>query len=58
MRDYLPDTLPSAFDTPMFWDDHDLQELQGTAVVGRSSHFPPFVCQTNTFGRQNRESRR
>ncbi|CDO69162.1 hypothetical protein BN946_scf185042.g64 [Trametes cinnabarina] len=27
--------LPSKFDTPMFWGEEDLQELQGTAVVGK-----------------------
>ena len=26
--------LPKKFDTPMFWDDDDLAELKGTAVVG------------------------
>ena len=29
--------LPSHFDTPMFWNDEDLQELQGTSVVGLCS---------------------
>ncbi|GBE80467.1 SET domain-containing protein [Sparassis crispa] len=28
-------SLPTAFDTPMFWNDGDLQELQGTAVVDK-----------------------
>ncbi|KAI0358637.1 SET domain-containing protein [Trametes cingulata] len=27
--------LPNAFDTPMFWGEDDLQELQGTAVVDK-----------------------
>ncbi|KAF8967820.1 hypothetical protein BDZ97DRAFT_1801404, partial [Flammula alnicola] len=27
------DILPSTFDTPMFWNDVDLAELQGTSVV-------------------------
>ncbi|KAE9389886.1 SET domain-containing protein, partial [Gymnopus androsaceus JB14] len=26
-------TLPTAFDTPMFWNDNDLKELEGTSVV-------------------------
>ncbi|KAF5380227.1 hypothetical protein D9757_008220 [Collybiopsis confluens] len=26
-------TLPTTFDTPMFWDDSDLKELGGTSVV-------------------------
>ncbi|KIK69268.1 hypothetical protein GYMLUDRAFT_214349 [Collybiopsis luxurians FD-317 M1] len=26
-------TLPISFDTPMFWDDSDLKELEGTSVV-------------------------
>ena len=30
--------LPDHFDTPMFWDKDDLDELQGTAVVGLSSN--------------------
>lgn len=29
-------TLPTAFDTPMFWSAEELEELQGTAVVCRS----------------------
>lgn len=29
-------TLPTTFDTPMFWSAEELEELQGTAVVGRS----------------------
>ncbi|CCL99660.1 uncharacterized protein FIBRA_01680 [Fibroporia radiculosa] len=28
-------SLPSSFDTPMFWNSADLQELQGTAVVDK-----------------------
>ena len=28
-------TLPTTFDTPMFWSAEELEELQGTAVVGR-----------------------
>ncbi|KAG2112090.1 hypothetical protein DEU56DRAFT_843138 [Suillus clintonianus] len=28
-------SLPTQFDTPMFWSDEDLQELQGTAVVDK-----------------------
>ncbi|KAI8968075.1 SET domain-containing protein [Trametes punicea] len=28
-------TLPTKFDTPMFWDEEDLKELQGTAVVDK-----------------------
>ncbi|KZT10912.1 SET domain-containing protein [Laetiporus sulphureus 93-53] len=31
---YLP-TLPSNFDTPMFWCEEDLRELRGTAVVDK-----------------------
>ncbi|CAK5265439.1 unnamed protein product [Mycena citricolor] len=29
------DSLPSTFDTPMFWNDEDLRELQGTTVVAK-----------------------
>lgn len=32
-------TLPTAFDTPMFWNDNDLKELEGTSVVGRFKYF-------------------
>lgn len=28
-------TLPTTFDTPMFWSAEELEELQGTAVVCR-----------------------
>ncbi|KAG1736035.1 hypothetical protein EDB19DRAFT_1928708 [Suillus lakei] len=28
-------SLPTRFDTPMFWSDEELQELQGTAVVDK-----------------------
>ena len=34
----LADVLPTSFDTPMFWDDKDLAELQGTSIVRR---YPP-----------------
>ncbi|KAK7000730.1 ribosomal lysine N-methyltransferase 4 [Favolaschia claudopus] len=27
------ESLPEMFDTPMFWGDHDLEELKGTSVV-------------------------
>lgn len=29
-------TLPTEFDTPMFWSTEELGELQGTTVVGLS----------------------
>ena len=29
-------SLPITFDTPMFWSHEDLEQLQGTAVLGRS----------------------
>ncbi|KAI0335074.1 SET domain-containing protein [Cubamyces sp. BRFM 1775] len=29
------DVLPNKFDTPMFWGEEDVQELQGTAVVDK-----------------------
>jgi SET domain-containing protein 6 len=29
-------SLPIAFDTPMFWSSEDLEQLRGTAVLGRS----------------------
>lgn len=28
-------TLPTTFDTPMFWSADELKELRGTSVVGR-----------------------
>ena len=28
--------LPTSFDTPMFWEESELEELKGTAVVGGS----------------------
>jgi len=33
----IPDTdiLPSKFDTPMFWNDEELKDLQGTEVTPR-----------------------
>ena len=34
MSQYPIATLPESFDTPMFWNDEDIKELQGTAVVG------------------------
>ena len=30
-------SLPYSFNTPMFWSESDLKELEGTAVVGPSS---------------------
>ena len=29
----ITDIMPDKFDTPMFWDEEDLAELKGTAVV-------------------------
>ncbi|KAJ6508083.1 SET domain-containing protein [Mycena vulgaris] len=29
------DSLPTAFDTPMFWSERELEELEGTAVVDK-----------------------
>ncbi|KAJ7467176.1 SET domain-containing protein [Mycena latifolia] len=29
------ESLPTAFDTPMFWSDLELEELKGTSVVGK-----------------------
>ena len=29
-------TLPTTFDTPMFWSDADLDKLKGTTVLGMS----------------------
>lgn len=31
----LLDVLPTAFDTPMFWNEEELKELQGTEVPSR-----------------------
>jgi SET domain-containing protein 6 len=33
-------TLPTDFDTPMFWSEDELEELKGTAVVGPSAYSP------------------
>jgi SET domain-containing protein 6 len=30
----ITEIVPKKFDTPMFWDEDDLAELEGTAVVG------------------------
>ncbi|CAK7274755.1 Ribosomal lysine N-methyltransferase 4 [Sporothrix epigloea] len=32
------DVLPAVFDTPMFWTDDELRELQASPVVGRVGH--------------------
>lgn len=29
-------SLPIVFDTPMFWSSEDLEQLRGTAILGRS----------------------
>lgn len=48
-------SLPIAFDTPMFWSSEDLEQLRGTAVLGRSpySNSPPRVLMLRC--RQDRE---
>lgn len=51
-------TLPSKFDTPMFWDQEDLKELQGTAVVGACAIPCPVTSGDMISYRQNRESGR
>ena len=54
--------LPEQFDTPMFWPEDDIKELQGTAVVGLSLHILwTSVCQsyssrsTDKIGREEAE---
>jgi SET domain-containing protein 6 len=34
--------LPRTFDTPMFWNESDLEELKGSSVVGSSAYC--LVC--------------
>lgn len=34
-------SLPSQFDTPMFWFEEELTELKGTSVVGTFVHHEP-----------------
>jgi SET domain-containing protein 6 len=31
---FFKDVLPKSFDTPIFWGEDDLAELEGTCVVG------------------------
>ena len=51
--------LPDKFNLPMFWDERDLAELKGTAVVGRfiqDSGNTRFLSNAITFlYRQNRQ---
>lgn len=35
-------SLPSQFDTPMFWSEEELAELKGTSVVGTFVQFSMF----------------
>lgn len=32
---FSSESLPTRFDTPMFWNEHDLAELKGTSLVGQ-----------------------
>ena len=53
-------TLPENFDTPMFWTEEDLKELDGTAVVGRSPFqcvaYPSLTCEGQTKSVDRRQS--
>jgi SET domain-containing protein 6 len=40
-------SLPIAFDTPMFWSSEDLEQLKGTAVLGRSIRHMGNIERTN-----------
>ena len=33
----IEESLPAAFDTPMFWSAEDLEQLRGTAILGQSA---------------------
>lgn len=37
------ETLPTQFDTPMFWSEVEIAELAGTAVVGLSARLIPYA---------------
>lgn len=37
------DILPREFDTPMFWNEDDLSELEGTGVIGKKDVFNCFL---------------
>ena len=54
----LQAVLPEKFDTPMFWEEDDLRELEGTAVVGLSLR--PWFARIflSILSRQNRKDRR
>lgn len=42
-------TLPTAFDTPMFWSEKELKELDGTSVVGLFECFFGYRNYLNIF---------
>jgi hypothetical protein len=46
---FFKDTLPKSFDTPIFWGEDDLAELEGTCVVGWFLLFFPPPPPTRTL---------
>ena len=53
--------LPTAFDTPMFWSEEELEELKGTSVVGRYNQlnrrpgFHPQLSLPDKIGKDDAE---
>jgi hypothetical protein len=42
--------LPRTFDTPMFWNESDLEELKGSSVVGSSAYYLACSRRFSTLG--------
>jgi hypothetical protein len=48
-------SLPITFDTPMFWSSEDLEQLRGTAILGRSPYSDSLPRVLMLRCRQDRE---
>ena len=41
--------LPDGFDTPIFWNDADLEELKGSPTLGALNHFSDCLIPEKAF---------
>lgn len=56
----LVESMPSTFSTPMFWNEQEIEELEGTAVVGLSPSMRLLVTELSSdlLRRQDRQTGR
>lgn len=48
-------SMPTQFNTPMFWTDEELEELVGTTVRGKPHFILVLVWYSGRYNRENRQ---